>query len=100
MSYTSFSILRPGRAYDGVKIGSEAWNELMSRQQEIITAGKGENQIGGWAAGIGRFVNVITYPDSDHSTNVIAKLFAEQLGEVESSGPFIPTEQWMEKVSS
>ncbi len=72
----------------------------MTRQQGNIPAGKGENQIGGWAAGIGRFVNVITYPDSEHSTNVIAQLFAEQLGEVEPSGPFIPMEQWMEKVSS
>ena len=34
------------------------------------------------------------------SISFIARLFAEQLGEVESSGPFIPTEDWVAKVSS
>ena len=99
MSYTSFSILRPGRAYDGVKMGSDAWNALMERQMSIVAEGKGETLNGGFAAGIGRFVNIITYPDADCSTTVIARLFAEQLGEVESSGPFVPQQDWMAKIS-
>lgn len=99
MSYTSFSILRAGRAYDHIKMGSDEWNALMARQQSIIAHGKGETVVGGWAAGIGKFVNVITYPNVDCSTSVIARLFAEQLGEVESSGPFVPIDDWMSKVS-
>jgi hypothetical protein len=36
---------------------------------------------------------VNTYPDVESSVRVIARLAAEQLAEVESSGPFIPTEE-------
>ena len=39
MSYTSFSIGRPGRAYDGVAMGSEEWNALITRQFEILGEG-------------------------------------------------------------
>ena len=40
MSYTSFSIGRPGRAYDGVVMGSEEWNALITRQFEILGEGR------------------------------------------------------------
>ena len=95
MSYTSFSIMRPGRAWDGVKPGTEEWNALMEVQMSIIEEGQGTTIAGGWATGIGKFVNIITYPDIDSSKKVIARLWGEQLGEVESSGPFIPLDEWV-----
>ena len=100
MSYTSFSIGRPGRAYDGVVMGSEEWNALITRQFEILGEGNAETLIGGFAAGIGKFINVNTYPNVESSTRVIARLAAEQLFEVESSGPFVSTEDMMKLMTS
>jgi len=93
MSYTSFSIARPGRAYDGIVFGSEEWSALVGRQFAILKEGGATTLVGGFSAGIGKFINVNTYPDVESSVRVIARLAAEQLAEVESSGPFIPTEE-------
>ena len=38
VSYTSFSVAAPGRAYDGVTIGSDQWNELLGQQMAILEA--------------------------------------------------------------
>ena len=82
MSYTSFSIGRPGRAYDGVAMGSDEWNALITRQFEILGEGNAETLVGGFAAGIGKFVNE-HLPDVESPQ--VTRLAAEQL-EVESSG--------------
>jgi hypothetical protein len=100
VSYTSFSIGRPGRAYDGVAMGSDQWNALITRQFEILGEGNAETIVGGFAAGIGKFINVNTYPDVESSSRVIARLAAEQLFEVESSGPFVSTEDMMKLMAS
>lgn len=100
MSYTSLSVGRPGSAWDGVEPGSAKWNELREKQLGIIAAAKGETVIAGWATGLGKFVNIITYPDVQASKKVIATLGMHQLFEIESSGPFIPTEEYMELASS
>tara|TARA_Y200000002_G_scaffold381768_1_gene396727 strand:+ start:1625 stop:1924 length:300 start_codon:yes stop_codon:yes gene_type:complete len=95
MSYTSFSIGRPGRAWDGVEPGSDAWVAMQEKQMNIIAQAGGTTVAGGWATGIGKFVNINTYPDIESSKKVIATLGMHQLFEVESSGPFIPTEEFM-----
>ena len=94
MSYTSFSIVSPGRAWDGVEFGSERWNELLAEQMQLIAESGGQPLMGGYAAGIGKFVNVIQYEDVEDSARLIARLSAAQLGTVESSGPFVSQEEW------
>ena len=53
MSYTSFSIAAPGRAYDGVTVGSDRWNELLGQQMAILEAAGTEQILSGYAAAIG-----------------------------------------------
>jgi hypothetical protein len=96
MSYTSFSIGRPGKAWDGIEPGSEKWVAMQEKQLQIIADAGGVTVAGGWATGIGKFININTYPDIESSKKVIAKLGMHQLFEIESSGPFIPTEEFME----
>ena len=95
MSYTSFSIGRPGRAWDLVEPGSDKWVAMQEKQMSIIAQAGGTTVAGGWASGIGKFININTYPDIESSKKVIATLAMHQLFEVESSGPFIPTEEFM-----
>ena len=95
MSYTSFSIGRVGRAWDGIEPGSEAWAALQAKQMQILADAGADTLAGGWATGIGKFININTYPDIECSKRVIARLAATQLFEVESSGPFISTEEMM-----
>ncbi len=96
MSYTSFSIGRVGRAWDGIEPGvSEAWAALQAKQMQILADAGADTLAGGWATGIGKFININTYPDIESSKRVIARLAATQLFEVESSGPFISTEEMM-----
>jgi len=93
MSYTTFSIASPGPAYEGVVFGSPEWSALIERQFAILAEANAQTIAGGFAAGIGKFITVNTYPDVESSIRVIARLAAEQLINVESSGPFIPTEE-------
>ena len=95
MSYTSFSIGSTGRAWDGIEAGTDAWSALQAKQMQILADAGAETIVGGWATGIGKFININTYPDIESSKRVIARLAAAQLFEVESSGPFIPTEEIM-----
>ena len=96
VSYTSFSVAAPGRAYDGVTIGSDQWNELLGQQMALLEAAGTEQIISGYAAAIGKFVNVNKYENVEKSETVIAQLAAAQLIEVEASGPFIEFERWIE----
>ena len=98
MSYTSFSIAAPGRAYDGVTVGSDRWNELLGSQMAILENAGTEQVLSGYAAAIGKFVNVNSYASVEDSETVIAKLSAAQLIEVEASGPFIEFERWFELI--
>lgn len=98
MSYISFSIAAPGRAYDGVTVGSDRWNELLGQQMAILEAAGTEQILSGYAAAIGKFVNVNKYASVENSETVIAKLAAAQLIEVEASGPFIEFERWFELI--
>ena len=95
MSYTSFSIGKAGRAYDGVEFGSEEWSALMEKQTKILEDAGATTVVGGFATGIGKFININTYPNIEASKKVIAQLGMHQLFEVESSGPLIPTEEFM-----
>ena len=95
MSYTSFPIGSTGRAWDGIEAGTDEWAALQAKQMQILADAGAETIAGGWATGIGKFVNINTYPDIESSKRVIARLAAAQLFEVESSGPFIPTEEMM-----
>ena len=95
MSYTSFSIGSTGRAWDGIEPGTDAWSALQAKQMQILADAGAETIAGGWATGIGKFININTYPDIESSKRVIVRLAAAQLFEVESSGPFIPTEEMM-----
>ena len=95
MSYTSFSIGKAGRAYDGVEFGSEEWSALMEKQTKILEDAGATTVAGGFATGIGKFININTYPNIEASKKVIAQLVMHQLFGVESSGPFIPTEEFM-----
>ena len=65
MSYTSFSIARPGRAYTELP-----WVPMNGTPHhptfEILGEGNAETLIGGFAAGIGKFINVNKYPDVEH----------------------------------
>ncbi|SVD28716.1 uncharacterized protein METZ01_LOCUS381570 [marine metagenome] len=98
VSYTSFSIAAPGRAYDGVTVGSDKWNELLGQQMAILEAAGAEQIVSGYAAAIGKFVNVNKYDSVEKSETVIAQLAASQLIEVEASGPFIEFERWFELI--
>ncbi|MBK01703.1 MAG: hypothetical protein CL464_04485 [Acidimicrobiaceae bacterium] len=98
MSYTSFSVAAPGRAYDGVTVGSDQWNELLGKQMAILEAAGTEQLLSGYAAAIGKFVNVNKYESVEKSSTVIAQLAAAQLIEVEASGPFISFEEWFELI--
>jgi hypothetical protein len=98
MSYTSFSIAAPGRAYDGVTVGSDQWNELLGKQMAILEAAGTEQLLSGYAAAIGKFVNVNKYESVEKSSTVIAQLSAAQLIDVEASGPFISFEEWFELI--
>ena len=62
---------------------------------QILADAGAETIAGGWATGIGKFININTCPDIESSRRVIARLAGAQLFEVESSGPFIPTEEMM-----
>ena len=95
MSYTSFSVGTVGRAYDGIEFGSSDWQELFAKQTAILEAAGAETTMSGFAASIGKWVNVNTYPDVEASTRVIAQQAASQLFDVESSGPFIAAEAMM-----
>jgi hypothetical protein len=99
MSSTSLSISTPGRAWDGLEIGSAEWQANQEKIWTTIAAAGGEILMGGYVAGIGRFVNVIRYPNAGASTQVLATLSAAQLNEFESSGPFVTTPDWQEKFS-
>ena len=57
-----------------------------------------EQVLSGYAAAIGKFVNVNRYASVEDSETVIAKLSAAQLIEVEASGPFIEFERWFELI--
>ena len=46
----------------------------------------------GFAAAIGKWVNVNTYPSVEAGTKVIAQLASSQLFDVEHSGPFVAAE--------
>ena len=100
MSSTSLSISTPGRAWDGLEMGSAEWQANQEKIWATIAAAGGEILMGGYAAGIGRFVNVIRYPNAEASTQVLATLGAAQLNEFESSGPFVATPDWQEKIQS
>lgn len=68
---------------------------MQEKRLKIIAEAGGVTALGGWAAGIGKFVNNNTYPDIEASKKVITTLGFHKLFEVDSSGPFIPTEEFM-----
>lgn len=92
MTYTSFSIGTPGRAWDGIEFGSDAWQMLFAKQTAILEAAGAETAMSGFAAAIGKWVNVNTYPSVEAGTKVIAQLASSQLFDVEHSGPFVAAE--------
>ena len=98
MSYASFSIAAPGRAYDGVTVGSDRWNELLGSQMAILENAGTEQVLSGYAAAIGKFVNVNRNASDEDSETVIAKLSAAQLIVVEASVPSIEFERWFELI--
>ena len=95
MSYTSFSIGSPGRAWDGVETGSDEFNQLLMTQLGILEEAGAETIASGFSTAIGKWVNINTYPSLEANLKVIAQLGAAQLFEVENSGPFIPQEEMM-----
>jgi len=100
MSYTSFSIGTPGRAWDGIEVGSADWQTLFTQQMAILEAAGADTTVSGFAASIGKWINVNTYPDVEASTRVIAQLLSAQLFEVESSGLFGGTKDMMALMAS
>tara|TARA_B100000579_G_scaffold306246_1_gene256051 strand:+ start:290 stop:595 length:306 start_codon:yes stop_codon:yes gene_type:complete len=95
MSYTSFSIGTPGRAWDGIEFGSPEWNELFTKQMGILEAAGAETVASGYSAAIGKWVNINTYPSLEANLKVIAELSASQLFEIENSGPFVDQVEMM-----
>lgn len=98
MSYTSFSMTRPGKAWDGVEPGSEQWLAMQEKQQGVISDAGGTIVAGGWAVGLNAFINIITYPDIECSKKVVARLTAAQMAEIESSALISP-EEWANLIS-
>ena len=98
MSYTSFSMTRPGKALDGVEPGSEEWLAMQEKQQGVISDAGGTIVAGGWAIGFNAFINIITYPDIECSKKVVARLTAAQMAEIESSALISP-EEWANLIS-
>ena len=76
----------------------DRWNELLGSQMAILENAGTEQVLSGYAAAIGKFVNVNRYASVEDSETVIAKLSAAQLIEVEASGPFIEFERWFELI--
>ena len=95
MSYTSFSIGQPGRAWDGIEFGSSEWNDLLTKQLGILEASGAETVASGFSTAIGKWVNINTYPNLEANLRVIAELGAAQLFEVENSGPFVSQEEML-----
>ena len=98
MSYTSFSMTRPGKAWDGVEPGSEEWLAMQEKQQGVISDAGGTIVAGGWAVGLNGCINIITYPDIECSKKVVARLTAAQMAEIESSALISP-EEWANLIS-
>jgi len=98
MSYTSFSMTRPGKAWDGVEPGSEEWLAMQEKQQGVISDAGGNIVAGGWAVAFNAFINIITYPDIECSKKVVARLTAAQMAEIESSALISP-EEWANLIS-
>ena len=73
MSYTSVSMTRPGKAWDGVEPGSDEWAAMQEKQQAVISEAGGTIVAGGWAVGFNAFINIITYSSkiSIYNTNFI-----------------------------
>jgi hypothetical protein len=98
MSYTSVSMTRPGKAWDGVEPGSDEWAAMQEKQQAVISEAGGTIVAGGWAVGFNAFINIITYPDIDCSMKVVARLTAANMAEIESSALISP-EEWATLIS-